>query len=433
MKRVIGIAGIIFLLGLPLFGGGQNEKTGGAAAQGPVTVTYISSTILERPEGVFEQQQIDAFNAAHKDSIIIKVEGVASNDQQSKYIALATAGQMPDFYIGAQTHLVTMADMGQTTDMRSVFDAEYLAGFVQPNLDAASINGILHGIPWFGNAQGVLYRKDLFDAKGIKIPTTWDEFVTAAKALTGGGSYGITLVGTKNSSGGGRFQAVTHNYGVDEFIKGRDGKWTTDLGSPQFAAALKAFTDLDLVHHVVPPGVIETGYPEAVALFSSGKAAMLITGSNAIGAITSQVPELKGKLGSFPLPGPARSVSTAGGYCYMINPKTSYKQEAAVFIKFMLEDETSLAFSELTGRLPTRKSVFSNPKIPQMPELVGFLKAVENVYVNPTLGGYGEINDIYGEAYQSVFTKMATVEQAAEKAKQRAQKICDAANSGSVR
>jgi maltose-binding protein MalE len=113
----------------------------------------------------------------------------------------------------------------------------------------------------------------------------------------------------------------------------------------------------------------------------------------------------------------------------MINPKTSYKQEAAAFIKFMLTDDISLAFSELTGRLPTRKTVFSNPKIPQMPELVGFLKAVENVYVNPTLPGYGEINDIYGEAYQSVFTKMATVEQAAAKARQRAQAICDAANS----
>jgi ABC-type glycerol-3-phosphate transport system substrate-binding protein len=427
MKRTIGMTGIIFLLAFPLFAGGKSDSSS-ATSNGPVTVTYISSTILERPEGEFEQRQIDAFNAAHKGSIIVKVEGVASNDQQTKYIALATAGQMPDFYIGAQTHLVTMADMGQAVEMRSVFDTAYLAGFVQANLDAASVNGVLYGIPWFGNAQGVLYRKDLFDAKGIKIPATWDEFVETAKALTGGGSYGITLVGTKNSSGGSRFQTVTHNYGVDEFIQEKDGKWTTDLASPQFAAALKAFTDLDLVHHVVPPGVIETGYPEAVALFSSGKAAMLITGSNAIGAITSQVPELKGKLGSFPCPGPARSVSTAGGYSYMINPKTPYKQEAAAFIKFMLEDDISLTFSELTGRLPTRKTVFSNPKIPQMPELVGFLKAVENVYVNPTLGGYGEINDIYGEAYQSVFTKMATVEQAVAKVRQRAQAICDAAN-----
>jgi ABC-type glycerol-3-phosphate transport system substrate-binding protein len=157
---------------------------------------------------------------------------------------------------------------------------------------------------------------------------------------------------------------------------------------------------------------------------------MLITGSNAIGAITSQVPDLKGKLGSFPCPGPARNVSTVGGYSYMINPKTPYKPQAAEFIKYMLQDDIALEFSAMTGRLPTRTSAAASPKIPEMPELQGFLKAGENVYVNPTIPGYGEINDIHGEAYQTVFARLATVEAAAAKAKQRAQALCDAANAG---
>jgi maltose-binding protein MalE len=96
----------------------------------------------------------------------------------------------------------------------------------------------------------------------------------------------------------------------------------------------------------------------------------------------------------------------------------------------MLSDDIALEFSEMTGRLPTRTSVAKNPRIPQMPELEGFLKAAENLYVAPTIPGYGEINDILGEAYQNVFTKLATVEQAAAKAKQRAQAIVDAANAG---
>jgi ABC-type glycerol-3-phosphate transport system substrate-binding protein len=427
------MVGIIFLLGLPLFGGGgQSEKTGTAAAQGPVTVTYISSTILERPEGEFEQRIIEQFNASQKD-VIVKVEGVASNDLTKKYIALATAGQMPDFFMANQTGLITMVDMGQAEDIRKILDKDYISGFEPKDVESVSVDGVPYAIPWYSGASGVLYRKDIFDANGVKEPVTWDELIQAAKKLTANGNYGITLVGTKNSSGGSRFQVVLRNFGVDEFIREADGKWTTDIGSAQFTAALKSFTDLDLVHKAVPPGVIETGYPEAVALFSSGKAAMMITGSNAIGAITSQVPELKGKLGSFPLPGPARNVSTAGGYSYLFNPKSKYQKQSAEYVKYLLTDDIALEFSQLTGRLPTRRSLASSPKILGMPELAGFLKAAANVYVTPTIPGYGEINDLLGEAWQSVFTKMATVEQAAAKAKQRAEKICEAANSGSIR
>ena len=67
-------------------------------------------------------------------------------------------------------------------------------------------------------------------------------------------------------------------------------------------------------------------------------------------------------------------------------------------------------------------------RIAAMPALGGFLKALENVWISPTIEGYSEINDILGEAYQSVFTGEATVEQASTKAGQRAQAICDAAN-----
>lgn len=403
-------------------GGGKESATGG-----PVTITYISSTILEKPEGLFEQEKIDAFNALNN-GIQVKVEGVASNDLRTKYIALATSNQMPDFYLANQTDLVTLVEMGQAVDLSMVYDKAYLDGFNPIDREASSVNGVFYGIPYFGGAQGVIYRTDFFAAKGLTPPKTYDEFVSVAKALTGDNSYGVSLVGTKNSSGASRFQIVIRNFGIDEFVKGPDGKWTTDIGSQKYIDALRAFTNLAITDKVVPPGVIETGYPEAVALFSSGKAAMLITGSNAIGAITSQVPELKGKLGSFPFPGPVRNVYIAGGFSFFINPKSVHKKEAAEFIKYIISDENALEFSTLTGRLPTRTSVINNPKVTGMPELSGFLEAAKTPYVAPTIPGYGEINDIHGEAYQTVFAGQGTVETAAAKAKARAQAICDAAN-----
>lgn len=406
----------------------QSESKETEGKQEDVTITYISSTILESPEGDFEKKCIEEFNALDN-GITVEVEGVSANDLMKKYITLATSNAMPDFFLANLLDTGTIVDMGLAAEAAPIFGEDYIKGIEGASLASASVDGTAYAIPWFGGASGVLYRKDIFDEKGVKVPETWEEMVEASKALTGDGNYGITLVGTNNGSGAGRFQYVLRNFGVDEFAQNAEGKWTTDIGSQKYINALRAYTDLDVTYKTVPPGVIETDYPTAVNLFSSGKAAMLITGSNAIGAITSQVPELKGKLGSFPVPAVERSVSTPGGFGYFITPG-KHEKESAEFIKFMLEKDREIEFSVMTGRLPTRIEALEDPEIKSMPELEGFLKARQTIYETPAITGYSEINDVHGEAYQSVFTGESTVEEAAAKAQERAEKICESANEG---
>ncbi|MEY8356309.1 sugar ABC transporter substrate-binding protein [Lachnospiraceae bacterium 54-53] len=406
----------------------QAASQGTEGTKEDVTITYISSTILESPEGDFEKKCIEEFNALDN-GITVEVEGIGANDLMKKYITLATSNAMPDFFLANLLDTGTIVDMGLAAEATPIFGEDYIKGFEGASLASASADGTAYGIPWFGGASGVLYRKDIFDEKGVKVPETWEDLVEASKALTGDGNYGITLVGTNNASGAGRFQYVLRNFGVDEFVQDAQGKWTTDIGSQKYIDALRAYTDLEVTYKAVPPGVIETDYPTAVNLFSSGKAAMLITGSNAIGAITSQVPELKGKLGSFPVPAVERSVSTPGGFGYFISPG-KHEKESAEFIKFMLEKDREIEFSVMTGRLPTRIEALEDPAIKTMPELEGFLKARQTVYETPAVSGYSEINDVHGEAYQSVFTGESTVEEAAERARERAEKICESANEG---
>ena len=96
----------------------------------------------------------------------------------------------------------------------------------------------------------------------------------------------------------------------------------------------------------------------------------------------------------------------------------------------MLDKKNALAFSQLTGRLPTRTETLEDYSIKEMPELEGFLKAKETVYEMPSIPGYSEVNDVHGQAYQSVFTGEATPEEAAAKAQKRAEEICASANEG---
>ena len=409
---------------------GGNDSPDGSGGGDVVVIRYISSTILESPEKDFEQKVIDEFNA-QDNGVKVEVEGVAANDLMNKYTAFATANQMPDFYMADMKNTTQLVDMGLAEDVRDVFDSDYLDSFTDGALAGMTLDGVPSGIPWFSTPQGIVYRTDLFEAAGVEVPTTWDELVTAAKQLTGNDKYGITLVGTKDGSGAGRFQYVLRNFGVDEFTQDSSGEWQTDIGSDDYAKALKAYTDLDTVDGVVPPGVTETDYATAVNLLSSGQAAMLITGSNAIGAITSRVPDLKGSLGSFPIPAVKRAVTSQSGFGFFVSPTSEHKDAVAKFLQFIVSDEKAIEFSQMTGRLPTLTAAAQSPEIGQDPALSGFLQSLTDadvVFTLPTIEGYGEVNDIHGEAYQSVFTGSATPEQAAEVAGQRAQALADEAN-----
>lgn len=425
MKRLfaLSLSAILLITGC----GKQEAAPADDASSKDMKLTFISSSILENPEGTFEQKIIDEFNEMDN-GITVEVQGVASNDLTNKLVALAASNDLPDITMGFDDTMVTLSDMGILNDVDQVMGKEYMDGFTDIYSDTFSIEDIRCGVPYAGIAQGMIYREDIFEEKGIEPPKTWDDLVEAAKKCTTDDTYGIAIVGTRNSSGETRFQQVARNFGMNEFFKDDQNNWQTDIGNDQYVAALKAYGDLNSAG-LVPPGVIETGYPEAVSLFSSGKAAMLITGSNALGAIISQVPDLDGKIGSVSNVMKERQVSTGAGTAFFITTADQERQKAiAEFLKFVLKPENTIEYAALTGRLPTRTEAFEDPKLQEISGLEGFIEALEYIYIAPKIPGYNEVLDIHGEAYQSVLLGDATPEQASEKAKERAQGIVDAVN-----
>ena len=65
-------------------------------------------------------------------------------------------------------------------------------------IDYVSWNGKLWAIPYRIETHGVIYNKDHFKEAGLdpdKPPKTWDELISAAKALTKSGRYGFGITG----------------------------------------------------------------------------------------------------------------------------------------------------------------------------------------------------------------------------------------------
>lgn len=120
-------------------------------------------------------------------------------------------------------------------------------------------------MPW-GGALGkvLLFRKDLFDAKGIPHPTaqwTWDDMLDAARRLTdpARGIYGIQLARGKHES----WYWVTYLWSaggeVMEYDEAAD-TWRCVFGSPAAAKALDFYTRLSAEKWVDADGVLRRGY-----------------------------------------------------------------------------------------------------------------------------------------------------------------------------
>lgn len=401
-----------------------------AMADEDIKLTYWSSTILETPEGAFEQQVIDGFNALDN-GITVEVVGVTSADLVTKATSGATTGELPDFTMGTPSVFSTLYDLEAVVPLEeTAIDAEFLSTFTDMSREAfKGEDGNHYGVPFFMNPYGVVYRIDLFEEAGIEVPKTWDEFVQACQTLTHDGKYGMAMVGVRNTSGEARFQYLARMFGVREFYQDENGQWATDLNGEAFATALKNFADLNLTYQVCQPGALETAYPDAVKLLSSGTCAILITGSNALGAILKQAPELEGKLGSFMLPASENGAIAYSGFGFFVTTKDAEKQAAiSQLVQYWLSVENQISFAAQSGRLPTRKDALSDPSIQEIVGLKGYLETLDHLIYAPTIYGYSEINDIYGEAYSSLMAGEVTLEEAVNAAYERAQLIVEEAN-----
>ena len=151
--------------------------------------------------------------------------------------------------------------------------------FKKSSVDAVTLGGSVYAIPIVTEGEIVYYRKDLFEKAGLKPPTTLEELEAAAKKLNdpANGVYGIVVRGQRNPSVT-QFSGFLFSFGGD-FIK--DGKCVLDTPD-----ALKAFQYYGrILKNYGPPGVTNMSWPQAQALFQSGKVAMWVDASTLAGPL----------------------------------------------------------------------------------------------------------------------------------------------------
>jgi sorbitol/mannitol transport system substrate-binding protein len=250
--------------------------------------------------------------------------------------------------------------------------------------DGLSSNGQLWALPFYVESSMTFYRKDLFAAKGLKMPDqpTYDQIKEFADKLTdkASGVYGICLRG---KAGWGENMAyvstVVNTYGGRWF----DEHWKAQIDTLEWNKAITFYSDL--LKKDGPPGASSNGFNENLTLMSSGKCAMWIDATVAAGMLYNKAQsQVADKIGfaAAPVAVTPKGSHWLWSWSFAV-PKTSKSQDAA---KKFAEWATSKQYIELVAKdegwasVPpgTRKSTYARPEYRQAAPFGDFvLKAIE--------------------------------------------------------
>ncbi len=393
-----------------------------------IEITYFD-TLLTEKEAPMIQAMAEKYMELHPNVKITGI-GVPVNDMAAKITTLAANDDLPDGFFMPTEFMGPAKDMGIILDPTPYLDKEWLEGVIPGCLTDATMEGQLMFVPWHYIPQGIVYRTDWLAEAGMDTIETWDDFTKASKAFSKDvdndgrkDQWGFSMVSTRNGSGETRFLNFVRSYGVDEAVKGEDGKWTLGLTDPRFADALKYFVDLALVEDTVPPGLTETGYPEAAAYFAQEKTGLMVTGSNALGAILSDNPNLKGKLGSVAIPKAERHVCSLQTSGIAITTSCEHPEVFADFLQFITSPEIAIDFAVNSGRFPVVEELAADPTFDD-PMYQGFMNAAQYAYPPQLYPGNGELLDIMGEAYTTMLSG-TSLEDAMERVTERAEELAE--------
>jgi sorbitol/mannitol transport system substrate-binding protein len=356
------------------------------AAKAATTVTIAT---LNNPDMIELKKLSPAFEKANPDiqlKWVILEENVlrqrattdiTTNSGQFDVMAIGTY-EAPQW--GKRGWLVPMTNLPADYDLEDV---------VKSARDGLSYNGQLYALPFYVESSMTYYRKDLFQAAGLKMPDqpTYDQIKQFADKLTdkAKGQYGICLRG---KAGWGENMAfvstVVNTFGGRWF----DETWHAQLDTPEWHKAVSFYADL--LKSDGPPGASSNGFNENLTLMSSGKCAMWIDATVAAGMLYNKAQsQVADKIGFAAAP---IAVTPKGSHWLwswsLAIPKTSKSQDAA---KKFITWATSKQYIEMAGKdegwasVPpgTRKSTYALPEYKQAAPFGDFvLKAIETADPN---------------------------------------------------
>ncbi len=277
-------------------------------------------------------------------------------------LSLSTGSSSYDVIMGNETFMQYFASKGWLEPLDAYLakhNAQYHFEDFPPNLlNFVRYEGKLYALPFVTNPTFFFYRKDLLEAKGIKPPETFAEYLQAAKALTTKDMFGTTMT----------LKRVDQN--LSEFhwyLNGHGGKWFDAKWKPAFNSAegVKALEAMKEMMKYAPPGVTAYTNDESAVALQQGVVAMgMQWASRASDMDNPKLSKVVGKI-NFSSPPSIRKGVPAGSRvsisCFGISKFSKDKENVFRAVAYASSRENMRGGAQLG--LPPRVPLMSEPDL----------------------------------------------------------------------
>jgi multiple sugar transport system substrate-binding protein len=303
-------------------------------AQEKTTLSFAGVTFSEAGRGDRLRAWVDKFNKSQS-KIEVQTLGMPFATFANTMFTQMGGGGGPDLIRFDTIDFYAAVPAGRILPFDDyIKDSDFK--FSAPN-DYLKVNGKRYGVAFEISNYVMMYNPALL--KDGKVPATFDELLTAARAATGNGNYGYAYRATMAERNG--FWQDLCNY-----VFGFGGRWSDGanltLNSPKVIEGVAAYKKM-YDSGAIPKGADAATYRR---MFWENKVAIEIDNGGVAGIFNQQAPNLAFQAAPSPFPTRAQGLILAP---LTVNANTKNKDAAFTFVKWALQPENQKDLQDILG------------------------------------------------------------------------------------
>lgn len=335
-----------------------------------------------QPENTIYFDEVAAAYMKENPNVTIISEGVADEPIKDKLRVMMGSDDRPDVFFSwsgefAKKFIAAGAAMDLTDAMKADGSA-WEKSIMQAGLEPFSANGKIYGVPLRINGKFFVYNKEIFEKLSLKVPATWDEFLTVCETVKKNNIVPISF--------GDQFPWAACHYitGLNQKLVPQDvrvkdyEKATGEYTDPGYVEALDKFKELnDKGYFNEFPNSVS--HDMAHQSFAMGECAMMYVELEEFASVDKNLegtpwgffamPAIEGAAGN-------QNFLVGAPDGFMVSSTSKHPEEAVKFLKYLVNPDNA---AKLVEMLKWPSPVIGAINADNSPEyLVNGMKAVES-------------------------------------------------------
>jgi raffinose/stachyose/melibiose transport system substrate-binding protein len=306
--------------------------------------------------------------------------GIGGEAYKTRIKTASAANELPDvFFSWGGGFAEPFINANRLLSLQDLVKDGTINKLVPGTLDNFTFSGKLYGLPTNIATANLYINTELFQTAGAKVPTTWDELMSAITTLKAKNMTPIAL-GAKD-----RWPAMFWNSILDIRMGGTAAvnaalTKTGSFNTPEFVEASRKYKDL-FDAKAFGDNPLGTSYDDSINMFLTGKAAMLFMGAWVNGQINATESLVKGKVDvvKFPtIPGGKGNLDEwhgGSGESFFINANVKNKDRVWEVYKYFMETMAKEVFIAGSGSSAWKGDMGDTSKVDPLAIKIGQLSS----------------------------------------------------------